>query len=133
MAKFITDNFWFNSYVSNRTQSVRLLNVTSKVENTAYGFPHCSVLSPILFNICVIDISRNIRDCLVVQCADDTQFLHEDTAANLGRLTERTKETLNKTKCFLRNGLMINSSKTQCSFIGNKQLLSHIPPDTNKF
>ncbi len=32
-------------------------------------------------------------------------------------------------KYFLRYGLLLNESKTQCVFIGNKQLLSRIPDD----
>ncbi len=31
---------------------------------------------------------------------------------------------------FLKNGLMLNSAKTQCIFIGNHQLLANIPPNT---
>ncbi len=30
---------------------------------------------------------------------------------------------------FLRNGLMVTPNKTQCTFIGSKQLLSQIPED----
>ncbi len=36
----------------------------------------------------------------------------------------------NMKQYFPVNGLMLNSKKTQCIFIGNRQLLSRIPPDT---
>ncbi len=49
----------------------------------------------------------------------------------LDQLIKDTEETLAQCKMsYLKNGLMFNSSKTQCIFIGNRQLLSHIPPNT---
>ncbi len=33
----------------------------------------------------------------------------------------------------LKNGLILSSSKTQCVFIGDRQLLSSIPPNTTTF
>ena len=60
-----------------------------------------------------------------------TLFLHADTANNLEALISRTVETLRNVKqYFFRNGLMLNSKKTQCIIIGNRQILSHIPPNT---
>ena len=66
-----------------------------------------------------------------MQYPDDTQFLHADTINNLENLVSKTEETLcNMKQYFLLNGLMLNSKKTQCIFIGNRQFLSRIPPDT---
>ena len=43
----------------------------------------------------------------------------------------RATETLNKAKhYFLTNGLLLNSSKTKCIFIGSRHTTSQIPPDT---
>ncbi len=64
----------------------------------------------------------------MTQYADDTQVLHADT---IEALISRTVETLRKVKqYFLRNGLMLSSKKTQCIFVGNRQLLSQIPINT---
>ncbi len=63
--------------------------------------------------------------------ADETQFLHTSTVDNLNLLIRSTKSTLLRLKThFLKNGLMLNPAKTQCIFIGNRQLLSLIPPET---
>ncbi len=70
-------------------------------------------------------------NCFLVQYADDTQFLHSNTIDKLDHLIKDTEETLVKCRrYFPKNGLMLNSSKTQCVFIGNRQLLSIIPPNT---
>lgn len=66
-----------------------------------------------------------------MQYADDTQFLHTSTLNNIDELIRITEDTLMKCRqYFLNNGLMLNSAKTQCIFIGSRQILSRIPPNT---
>ncbi len=88
------DSFWFKDCVSNRTQSVRLNNNISSIQNIAYGVPQGSILGPVLFNIYVNDVADHITDCLLVQYADDTQFLHTITVDNLNLLIRNTESTL---------------------------------------
>ena len=124
------DCFWFDNYLNNRSMSVRLENNVSKKKIIDYGVPQGSILGPILFGIYVNDLQTHI-DCFFVQYADDTQFLHSGTIENLNEVIKDTEYTLAKCRdYYLQNGLMFNSSKTQCIFIGNRQLLSNIPPNT---
>ncbi len=79
----------------------------------------------------VNDLVEKTNSSSLIQYADDTQFLHADTINNLEEVISKTEETLcNMKQYFLLNGLMLNSKKTQCIFIGNRQQLSLIPPDT---
>ncbi len=101
----------------------------SQVQNTAYRVPQGSILDPILFNIYANGITENITDCTLVH--DDTQFLHASLINNLDLLLIKTEATLlNINQYFLKNSLMMNPAKTQCIFLGNRQILSHIPTDT---
>lgn len=110
--------------------SIRIENNKSKKNIINYGVSQGSILGPILFGIYVIDLSSHVK-CFIVQYADDTQFLHSNNVDKLDHLIKDTEDTLVEyRRYFLKNGLMINSSKTQCIFIGNRQLLSNIPPNT---
>ena len=125
------DSFWFQSYLHNRTQSVRIGKHVSKKLNVAYGVPQGSVLGPILFSIFVNDLSRHIPNCLVIQYADDTQLIHRGNTNNIQDLIQRGEETLAQTKRYFHlNGLLINTKKTQCMFVGTKGHISQIPPNT---
>ncbi len=129
-AKLNVDSFWLESYLGNRTQSVKLNNTISGKANVQFGVPQGSILGPILFSIYVNDISDYITDCTLIQYADDTQLLHQGHIENIHEVIIQAGTALKKIKTyFLLNGLMINSSKTQCIFIGSRQLCSRIPED----
>ncbi len=120
-------SFIFRQYLSNRTQSVRVGDSLS----SKFGVPQGSILGPILFTIYVNDLSTQVKDCLLVQYADDTQFILSDSTKNLPELIRKTEETLDRIKrYFNRSGLWLNMNKTQCMFIGSRTLLARIPNDT---
>ena len=123
-------SFWFESYLSNRTQSVQLNLVTSDKEQVDFGVPQGSNSGPVLFTIYVNDLRDNLGHGTVIQYADDTQFLHSDCLNNLQRLISKTEASLQEAQLyFLRNGLVLNPDKTKCIFIGTQQLISQIPID----
>ncbi len=125
------DTFWFKDYINTRTQSVRVGSTISSQQIVPYGVPQGSILGPILFNIHVNDMSDYINDCLLVQYADDTQFLYSGTITEINSLIARTENTLKKVRSyFLENALKLNTDKTQCIFLGTRQLLAHMPNNT---
>ncbi len=100
ICRFVSKIFWF-----------------SKNNSIGYGVPQGSILVPILFGIYVNDLSSHVNSFLV-QYADDTQFLHSNAIDKLNHLIKVTEETLAKCRrYFLKNGLMPNSSKTQCTYV----------------
>ena len=135
LIKYNIDPSWFESYLSDRYQSVRISNVISSPCLVSYGVPQGSILGPILFLIYVNDIADHVKGCLLVQYADDTQLVLTGTIDNLRELIRQSEHTLSMAKQYFQTiGLMVNETKTQCIFIGSRQYISRIPKDnTIKF
>lgn len=131
LTKLNIDNFWFESYLHNRTQRVRMGKTLSEICEVSYGVPQGSVLGPILFLIYVNDFSQHIPHCHVLQYADDTQLIHTGTIDKFDELILRGENTLALAKNYFEaNGLMLNTKKTQCMFVGSRNYISEIPPNT---
>ncbi len=65
---------------------------------------------------------------MVVQYADDTQFVHRGTVDELPHLIARAEATLSSAKSYFNNnGLLLNSNKTQCLFVGTRPAIRRIP------
>ena len=69
---------WFASYLTDRTQSVSLENVTSDSMDISYGVPQGSILGPLLFIWYINDLSSVTKTCKVILYADDTAIIYSE-------------------------------------------------------
>ncbi|MEL6989478.1 MAG: reverse transcriptase family protein, partial [Bacteroidota bacterium] len=128
--KYNIDPSWIASYLCDRYQAVRINNTISSPCLVPYGVPEGSILGPILFLIYVNDISDYIKNCLLVQYADDTQLLLTGSIEDIKELINQAEILLiTLKKYFQMNGLKLNENKTQCIFFGSRQYVSRIPND----
>ena len=124
------DSLWFDDYLKNRKQSVRIGKYTSSSRSVEYGVPQGSILGPLLLLIHVNDMSKVNFQCGIVQYAADCQFLIEDKVENINDMITKAEDVLKKAKHYFdKNGLLINPSKTQCIFIGSRQNIAKLPND----
>ncbi len=96
------DSFWLNSYLKNRTQSVKLNKTLSSKVSVQFGVPQGSIFAPILFNIYVNYMKDYISDCALIRYADDTQLLHQGHLEKLDGIIYQNEDTLKKIKTFLK-------------------------------
>ena len=70
---------WFESYLSNRAQSTKIVNVLSDYRPISHEVPQGSILGLLLFLVHVNDLCDVVRVCGTSMYADDTAiFLFGD-------------------------------------------------------
>ena len=69
---------WFNSYLSERTQTTSINNYISNKEGIKYDVPQGSILGPLLFLLFINDISAASKVLKFHLFADDTNILHSN-------------------------------------------------------
>jgi Reverse transcriptase (RNA-dependent DNA polymerase) len=123
----ITGNalLWLRSYVTNRSQSVRVGGETSTATQCESGVPQGSVLGPLLFTLYVSPAANVISKHAVnhLQYADDTQlYIALRNATALTAVSDCFNE-LEWWYCF--NGLQLNPDKSEAILIGTQARLRH--------
>ncbi len=115
---------WFTSYLSNRTQMVKINDATSDPINVKFGVPQGSVLGPILFTLYTAPLGEIIEECGLNRqtYADDTGIYHSispmDTESK-NIILSKIYNCIDKIKEFMiLNKLKINDDKTIFMAIG---------------
>ncbi len=125
---------WFESYLSDRTQSVIIEEEISEAKKLKYGVPQGSVLGPLLFTAYMAPMSDVISKYgLGYHCyADDTQlYLSFSPNSEVDKLATKNKleQAIVEIKNFMiANKLKLNDDKTEVILMGTKQRLN----DANK-
>lgn len=119
---------WFESYLTGRSQFVKLGDATSKIFAVTSGVPQGSHLGPTLFNIFLNDVVNCFKNSNVLMYADDLKIYNLITSTHdchllqkdLGEFwnwCENNKLKLNVSKCAI-----MSFSKKRSSIIYNYKL-----------
>jgi hypothetical protein len=125
---------WLASYLTDRTQFVRIGQTSSPSLCMETGVPQGSVLGPILFSVYVSPLGHIISSHNInhQQYADDTQLYialsSVDPHSGISQL-EAALTSLNS--WFSQNGLCLNPSKSEAILLGSHQRIRRFPVLTN--
>ena len=125
---------WLQSYLSNRTQYVKLGNHSSAPVELLAGVPQGSVLGPLLFTTYTSPLSNIIHGFEVSfhQYADDTSLfsiLSSDSMSDQLRNLRKCTDAIND--WHLVNFLQLNPQKSEIMFIGTPVRLKTMSPPTS--
>ena len=123
---------WFESYLANRTQQVKIHGVSSEKVRLETGVPQGSCLGPVLFIIYVADLFRIIESHLpdAHGYADDHQvqmsFRPSPTSNQIVALNAMEACIADVRRWFITNWLMVNDIKTEFLILGSRQQLERV-------
>ncbi|KAK6174094.1 hypothetical protein SNE40_017434 [Patella caerulea] len=123
---------WFRSYLSGRTQSVKINECRSSSTLLKYGVPQGSVLGPVLFTLYTAPIGDIIRrnNTNYQLYADDTQLYLALNKSNVDNEIERIESCVVNIRHWMKcNFLKLNDDKTEVIHIGNNKILESVHLD----
>lgn len=128
LVNWIRNLIWFESYLTNRFQVVKIGNHHSQQNYVSVGVPQGSILGPLLFLIYINSIHELTLNGQVSLYADDTCLFYFGNCIN--ELRRQAQEDLNKLLIWFQSNLLtINTAKT-CYVIfksRNKIVPPHAP------
>lgn len=128
---------WFQSYLSNRKQFVKLTqnsgnHKTSALKPVTRGVPQGSILGPILFILYCADIVNCFQKCRYHIFADDVQVYISFPPENYESAIKILNEELSAVAMWADNNcLVLNPSKTKYMVFGTKKMKNLLPDTLN--
>ena len=121
---------WFQSYLSGRTQRVRIGSSVSKALPITHGIPQGAILSPLLFSLYTNDLPSMVQVSKLDSFVDDSKMLLSFPIEHAVDAKHHLETDLNKVATWCcENELLINPEKTKFLLVGTRQLLTTLPLD----
>ena len=105
-------NYWFRSYLSDRSQFVSISGFNSDYKTVKHGVPQGSVLGPLLFLIFINDLNIAIKHSETFHFADDTCLLIiKDSVKQINKVVNKDLKFL--VQWLNANKISLNVARTE--------------------
>ena len=119
---------WFKSYLSGRSQSIRINSTLSDPISITHGVPQGAILSPLLFCIYLNDLPSVSQNSSLESYVDDSKVLLSFPLCEIDTAIKNLEQDLHRVAIWCcENYLLINPEKTKYLIIGTRQLMSKLP------
>lgn len=119
---------WFRSYLTGRTQCVRIGSTVSSSIPITHGVPQGAILSPLMFCIYMNDLSLAPQSCRMESYVDDSKVFMSFSIKDADMTKKHLDDDLRHVAEWCSgNQLLINPGKTKFLFVGRRQLLQRLP------
>ncbi len=127
-----TANELVKSYLTDRTQCVKVNNTLSSQKSIGAGVPQGSIIGPLLFIIYTAKILEATEFCKIQAYADDTQLFHTFKTYDLDFASYCINSDLKKIyKCSKEHNLLLNAAKTKVLIFSNSKDYGYIRNNIN--
>ncbi len=123
---------WFESYLTGRSQFVRIGTSVSSSLDITHGVPQGAILSPLLFSIYVNELPLAPRHSSLKSYVDDSKMFLSFRVKAATDIKEYIQEDLSRVANCCSEPLstyLINPEKTKYLLIGARQQLQNLPTD----
>ena len=119
---------WIESYLTDKTQAVRIGTSTSTPLPITHGVPQGAILSPLLFCIYISDLPLAPQVCNLESYVDDSKIFLSFPVKDAESAERVLEEDLRRVATWCcKNQLLINPEKTKFLMVGTQQLLRWLP------
>ena len=121
---------WFESYLSDHRQFVRLAHQRSESRTITHGVPQGAILGPILFSVHINGLPGIPNSSSLESYVDDSKLFLSFVVRGMGDAVKLLNEDIRMVTSWCCNhSLLINPEKTKLLVMTTRQLLSTLPED----
>ena len=118
--------YWILNYLTDRQHFVQIDSSISNILITSFGVLQGSILGPILFNLCVADMTNILSESQCIQYADDSTIYGSCKAKEVTKCSSELENELKLLEQWSKNtNLVFNCKKTKSMLFSTRKMSQH--------